>query len=244
MSKKRRIIRFTGILLAAVCLTGCGDKKAEKDLAQGIKILKELDQKDVAAVEKKIEDKEAEEQEAREAFQNRTPDEKFTDAVILGDSITEGLLEYNILSPSKVIATIGISLPNTGEDIEKAMGLRPKHIFLAYGENDVEGTNGDTRLFKEQYQSVVDRIQETLPDTKIFINEILPVQPKVVEEAPVYADLQKYNETIRELCKEEGITSIDNSSLVSEELYEQDGIHMKPEYYGAWVSHMAEVAGL
>lgn len=233
-----------GILLAAVCLTGCGDKKAEKDLAQGIKILKELDEKDAAAVEKKIEEKEAGERAAWEALQNRTPDEKFTDAVVLGDSITEGLLEYNILSPTKVIATIGISLPDTGGDVEKAIGLQPKHIFLAYGENDVEGTGGDTALFKEQYQSVVDRLQEALPEADIYINEILPVQQKVVDETPVYAELQKYNETIRALCKEEGIVSVNNSSLVSEELYEPDGIHMKPEYYGAWVSHMAEVAGL
>ena len=37
---------------------------------------------------------------------------------------------------------------------------------------------------------------------------------------------------------------IDNTDLVKEEYYSEDGIHMAPDYYTEWVDHMAEVAKL
>ena len=47
-----------------------------------------------------------------------------------------------------------------------------------------------------------------------------------------------------ELCEEEGVTFIDNQSLVKDEYYTEDGIHMTSDYYGEWVNHMAEAAKL
>ena len=47
-----------------------------------------------------------------------------------------------------------------------------------------------------------------------------------------------------ELCEEEGVTFIDNQSLVKDEYYTEDGIHLASDYYGEWVNHMAEAAEL
>ena len=47
-----------------------------------------------------------------------------------------------------------------------------------------------------------------------------------------------------ELCKKEKVTFIDNTDLVKQEYYSDDGIHMSPSYYTKWVDHMAEAAGL
>ena len=46
------------------------------------------------------------------------------------------------------------------------------------------------------------------------------------------------------LCEELEITFIDNTDLVKEEYYSQDGVHMAPEFYTEWVNRMVEVAGL
>lgn len=46
------------------------------------------------------------------------------------------------------------------------------------------------------------------------------------------------------MCDEEGITFIDNTEIVKDEYYEQDGEHMKAEYYPIWAEYMAEVAGI
>ena len=56
--------------------------------------------------------------------------------------------------------------------------------------------------------------------------------------------IPQFNEVLRQLCEEEGVTFIDNSELLSDELYEQDGIHFRPEYHRKWAIHMIQVAGL
>ena len=52
------------------------------------------------------------------------------------------------------------------------------------------------------------------------------------------------NEELEKLCEEEDVIFIDNTDLVKEEYYSEDGIHMAPDYYTEWVDHMAEVAKL
>ena len=49
---------------------------------------------------------------------------------------------------------------------------------------------------------------------------------------------------LKKLCNKEKVTFIDNTDLVKQEYYADDGIHMSPSYYTKWVDHMAEAAGL
>ena len=72
----------------------------------------------------------------------------------------------------------------------------------------------------------------------------MPVTHEVVDENELYWNISKYNKKLMELCEEEGVTFIDNGSLVKDEYYTEDGIHMTSDYYGEWVNHMAEAAGL
>ena len=83
-----------------------------------------------------------------------------------------------------------------------------------------------------------------MPDAVIYINCVLPVSAQKEEEEPVYAKIPDYNTALKAMCDEEGITFIDNTEIVKDEYYEQDGEHMKAEYYPIWAEHMAEVAGI
>ena len=75
------------------------------------------------------------------------------------------------------------------------------------------------------------------------MNSILPVKASVVEAEPVYGMVPEFNAQLQQMCEKEGLTYIDNTGLVEEEaFYEEDGIHMSPDYYTKWVEHMAEVA--
>ena len=65
-----------------------------------------------------------------------------------------------------------------------------------------------------------------------------------IDESPVYGSLDTFNQTLRELAEEEGVTFIDNTEIVKEEYYEPDGVHMTSEIYPLWLVSMAEVAGL
>ena len=110
--------------------------------------------------------------------------------------------------------------------------------------NDVPATNGDTEAFVEEYRAVLEKIQEEVPDAHIFVNSIFPVQDKAVEEEPALEKIPDYNSALAELCDSERIGFIDNSSLVADEYYEEDGIHFKADFYPVWAEHMAEVAAL
>ena len=79
---------------------------------------------------------------------------------------------------------------------------------------------------------------------RIDINCVLPFSAQKEEEEPVYAKIPDYNTALKAMCDEEGITFIDNTEIVKDEYYEQDGEHMKAEYYPIWAEHMAEVAGI
>jgi len=148
------------------------------------------------------------------------------------------------LDTSKVVAEKGMHLDQTGDLIRTAAELKPEVLFLALGLNDISGTDGDTDAFIEKYKAVLANVREQMPDAVLYINCVLPVSAQKEEEEPVYAKIPDYNTALKAMCDEEGITFIDNTEIVKDEYYEQDGEHMKAEYYPIWAEHMAEVAGI
>ena len=87
-------------------------------------------------------------------------------------------------------------------------------------------------------------MKDRLPDTKIYVNSILPVQQKAIEEAEGLADIPEYNERLRRVCEEAGVVFVDNSDLVKEDCYKDDGKRMRQRYYTAWIKRAVEVAEL
>ena len=70
-----------------------------------------------------------------------------------------------------------------------------------------------------------DELKKSVPGAHIFVNAIFPVQEKAVKEKPVFAEIENFNEKLKELCDKKRIAFIDSSDLMSDEYYEQDGIH-------------------
>lgn len=212
------------------------------DTKAGIDAIRGLEKEDVAEIEAQIQDIEKQEKLAEEEYRNRPLAEKFAYAVIMGDSITTGFLEYEILDTSHVVAERGVHLNELADMIDTLESLKPQTVFLALGLNDVSATEGDTDTFIKSYRAILTDIKGRLPDAKIYINGILPVQEKAIEKYPAYAYISSYNEVLADMCEEEKVTFVDNSELVKEEYYEEDGEHMKVEFYSVWAGHMAEVA--
>ena len=52
------------------------------------------------------------------------------------------------------------------------------------------------------------------------------------------------NAALQKMCDENQIAFLDNTSLVSDTYYEEDGIHFKADFYPIWLKRMAEVATL
>ncbi len=260
MKKNRRsgeedkVLRFAVIAVVVLFLIGAAViavrmMNLRVDVSEGEKKLKELGKADVQEVEGKIQELEKAERLADEEWQNRPNNEKFAGSLVMGDSITQGLYVYEILDSSLVVAKkgVGVRSPDkTGlsDMINQVISAKPQNLFLAFGMNDIVAAGGDANVFSADYKVVLERLKEGLPDTKIYVNSVLPARQNVVAKDARYGKVPEYNESLKALCAEEEVTFIDNTGLVTEEYYEVDGIHMKKVYYQGWVNQMAVEADL
>ena len=243
------VIVAVGILVIGGITVALRLSNPQKDTKKGTEILKTMDAMDVSKADKKIKELEAQEREAEQDAEEQPASEKFTDCLVMGDSITQGLYEYGVLDQANVQADRGAGVSagdneKLADHIARAKEMKPSVLFLSYGMNDVGAQNGDADGFIKAYRPVIRDLKKSLPDTKIYVNSILPAAQTAIDQNSVYAEIPKFNQKLKELCEKEKITFIDNTDLVKQEYYAGDGIHMSTGYYKEWVNHMAEVAEL
>lgn len=240
----RKKYLFTVLLVVTVFLAVlgiAGIKKKTVDTSEGINYIEQEEKKDIAEIEKKVQKIEETDGKVNEEKNYKAV---FENSVIMGDSIVESIEEYEILSSSSVVAKIGASIVNLDDQIDTVVNLNPQTIFLSYGLNDISTTNGNTTLFIERYEKLLEKLQNRMPDARLFVNSIFPVLEKSYAVYPEYKDLDKYNIELKKMCEKHHIPFIDTASLVSDNDYEPDGIHFKASFYPLWLAQMSEVAGL
>ena len=76
----------------------------------------------------------------------------FSGSVILGDSITESIVEYGYLDTDVVVSKRGLNVGAADEQIDTAIGLNPSHVFMAFGSNDLEIYGSNTSEFISAYR--------------------------------------------------------------------------------------------
>ncbi len=233
-----------GVVAAILVVIGVrvssGRSKAET--SEGIKIIETNEKKDVASIETKIERVEAKEREAAYKAGEISLKQMYASTVVMGDSITEGFTAYDVLNANSVVSKIGASLTDLDDQCESLKEINPQNVFISYGMNDVINTAGDKDTFIEEYKALIKKIQKDLPDTKIFINSIFPVQERAIAEKPALANIAAYNEALQKMCDELQIAYVDNTELVKDEYYDEDGIHFVSAFYPIWADHMLEVS--
>lgn len=245
-----------GILLLGILIAEGVNSltKGKVDTSKGLKYIKQAEKADATKIEakmQKLEDKDAADKKnaadakaVTDQNTNRNYKAIFANSVIMGDSISEAFSQFDILNASSVVAKIGVELSELDEEVVKVKKLNPQIIFLAYGVNDIIATRDNTDEFAKEYGALLDKLHEKLPDTKIFVNSIFPVQQKAMDKEPPLKKIPDYNKALRALCDKKQIAFIDNTDLVSDKYYEQDGMHFKVDFYPYWLNRMAEVAAL
>ncbi len=247
ISRKRKRLLLIGacalvlILLVILAVQGIWRLTSPRvDTEQGVEYIKAAESEDIATIEQKI--SQLEQQDGGEDA--RSYKEKFASSVVMGDSITEGFSEYDVLNASSVVSKIGVHLNELDEQVQQVKELDPQVIFLAYGMNDVISTAGDTDQFLEEYETLVDQLREEVPNAHIYVNSIFPVTDSAVKKEPELAQISEYNTALKGMCDEMQVGFIDNTELVEDQYYEEDGVHFRAEFYPIWAERMAEVAAL
>ena len=233
------LILAIGILSIRLFVVFVPQKAEKADTAEGVKYLASLD---------KIGAKQAEDavREAREKYSGAEQRKKiakaikegnyeyaFQDVLIAGDSIVKAINEYGILSTNQVMAEIGAGTAYL-EDITKDIAAaNPKYLILHFGENQLAGKDY-AKAFASKYGDCIKTLKKQLPNSKIFVDSIFPVQEKAFGSEPVLRNIPEYNEAIKAKCKELGVTFIDYDAMwasFSKNYYDLDGIHPIASFY-------------
>ena len=172
--------------------------------------------------------------------------QSFQGTMILGDSITEGLVSYQFLDTSVVAYARGKGVAKNDELIQTALDNKPGKVFMAFGMNDLGYYNGDADHFTEEYKNDIETLKNGIPGVEIYVNSILPTAESAAAKSPYFAEYPKFNEALGALCQEEGVTFIDNGFLLEEhpDYHEADGLHVSKDYYPLWMTNMAIKAGI
>lgn len=250
------------LLLAAALLAGY-ILNLEKSRGQGkeefpvVDWIRAQEQADVGVIEQEL--LQREQAEADERLLEEEPGEseekpmdkqslrkRLGSAVIVGDSVAEGFLDYEFLESDSVIAEKGLRADSAAVEIKKALDLSPTQLFLSIGLNDLEYCRGDSERFVKYYRQRILEIRKEYPDLPIYINGILPILPEAIEKKEELGQVDAFNEALKQMCEEMELTFIDSGGLLEgkEEWYQKDAIHLKAQFYPLWLAHMEETAGL
>ena len=218
---------------------------ARDEVREGTVYLEKLENKDLAAVEAEVKEvKRKAQDEAIEAGELSIW-AQFSDYALFGDSRTVGFSSYEFLDKQRVLAERGLTIADISAYEDQMVALNPSCLFLCTGLNDVASGYWKTpEEYVAAYEETVQELMKMLPDTEIYINSIFPAQAPAFEKNENEREIPEYNEAVKQWCEEKGYHYIDNTSVYEKynDLYEEDGIHFKKEFYQYWAANMlAEV---
>ncbi|NBK97251.1 MAG: GDSL family lipase [Erysipelotrichia bacterium] len=236
---------FLSVLMLFYFIAPKEEKVFGKDVDKTRALLTLQEKEDINKVEEKINLK----QRSLALINKQASDDlpyRFSDYMILGDSIVEGLLSYGIFDTTICIGKRGARIDTIDDEINALVQKAPKGIFLAYGLNDIGYWRGDANRFSAVYEEKIKKLKSMLPNTKLYINAILPMAESAIAKNPLYANYIDFNKELERLCKKYDCIYIDNHYILDQlsEKYEFDGIHPRYRYYALWANNMANIAGL
>ena len=166
--------------------------------------------------------------------------------IFLGNSITAGGIWTELFQDLR-IKNRGISGDVTDGilyRLKEVTESNPEKIFIMIGVNDL--SKGKSKAYiLSNYQKIIDEILNDSPETKIYIQSILPVNDGFdyfKNHTNKTDSILSLNESLIKIADEQGLTYIDLfSSFANEDLklkkeYTFDGLHLNGQGYLLWKS--------
>lgn len=230
---------FVGLILCFFLFS-----RPDPALSGGLAYLEKQDQKDITRLDQNLSGKKQERiLKAVETGQSSIFT-LFNNALIFGDSRAYGFASYQYLPFEQVIAAAGNTILNISDSVDLVAKVKPEKIYFAYGINDMGlgiGKDQEENGYGKMYEEQIDQLLAVSPNSKIYLNSIIPAAPQVVKQTPRWGQVDEYNAQIEALCKKRGWTYVDNSKLADNgnaEIYADDGIHLETFFYPDWASNM------
>lgn len=169
------------------------------------------------------------------------------DIVMLGNSLTENGGDWAARLGNKNVRNRGIigdEVMGVYDRLHQILPGHPAKLFLLIGVNDVSH-DLTTDTIVGMIRVTVERIQKESPDTKLYLQSLLPINESFGRYKRLAGKtnmIPEINKQLEELAKEKDLTYINlfplftekGSNVLRAELT-TDGLHLKEEGYKIWV---------
>ena len=169
------------------------------------------------------------------------------DIVMLGNSLTENGGDWAARLGNKNVRNRGIigdEVMGVYDRLHQILPGHPAKLFLLIGVNDVSH-DLTTDTIVGRIRVTVERIQKESPDTKLYLQSLLPINESFGRYKRLAGKtnmIPEINKQLEELAKEKGLTYINLFPLFTEKgrnvlraELTTDGLHLKEEGYKIWV---------
>lgn len=170
----------------------------------------------------------------------------FSSTYFVGDSLMNGLEVYNILNPDRLVTQVSASLYHLSSNVSKIISANPRTVILHYGINMISTEKADRDSFISQYTGLINQLRKALPDCRIIVSGLFPVDRAVATEAR-FGQVAAYNKALEEMCKKTGSEFLDSTELMKSctDYYGSDGIHLSAGFYSEkWLPFIVESKGI
>lgn len=156
----------------------------------------------------------------------------FKNVYIVGDSLMNGLEAYDILNSNHLITQVSASLYHLSDNMEKIIEIKPPVLIIHYGVNMISTDKVLKDNFIKFYTKLIKQLKKELPDTRIIVSGIFPVDREVAT-AKRFGKIEEYNKALKQMCKSLKVEYLDSSPVLKKhpECYGSDGIHLSKEFY-------------
>lgn len=245
---KRIISIFLLVCLCLPCACAKEASPAPTPVERGIRFLETQEAEDpaeVAAVIAELRQKQLDAERAQKIEELLSGEvnvwSQFTDFVILGDSRAVGYWVFDFLDKSRVLADGGETIANVPDRLEGIKALNPSYIFLCYGLNDVSIGYWDTKEeYVEAFSETIALLQKEVPNAKLIVSSILPARDPAFDLDSSWREIPDFSHAVGDWCKEHSIAFADNDAISDTYscYWQNDGIHVMPEFYPYWAANL------
>jgi lysophospholipase L1-like esterase len=168
--------------------------------------------------------------------------------IFLGNSITEGG-NWAELTGDKTVINRGIGGDVTFgvlQRLEEITQRKPSKLFILIGINDIGNDIPDLKI-ADNYRKIIEYCQAKTPETIIYIQSVLPVNP-TYPKFPQHYDKESHvihtNELLKQLsekyeCKFINLFPVmmDGQQRLNKN-YTTDGLHLNAKGYTTWIDYL------
>ena len=162
------------------------------------------------------------------------------DIVFFGDSLSRGG-DFHLYCGDRRLINLGCSgdtLAGMVGRVSSVQVLTPKKVFVMGGINGLNNYN--MAMSVSSYADLLDALEKALPDTKIYIQSLLPLtHSKAKSLRCSNTTIEAFNRNIQTLAQKRGHEYINLFPLYLKDgeldpAITVEGLHLKPEGYAPW----------